>query len=262
MKLRKKIKEYVENRFSYDTIYSFRYLKSFFWQINWLKTLWFNFKVLPLKKAIKLPFIISYNVKINSIGKIELTGDIHPGMVSIGVIKISDYDSNANPIYFTNKGTLKIEGNTKIHPGVRLYIAPTARIDLGRRVNLGFNTKIISYKHITIGNDSRISWECQIFDTDFHFLHNIEKDKYYQRTKPVIIGENVFIGNRSTIGKGTIIPNGSVISCVSKVNGDFKAEGENLLITGNPAKIIKKGVNMGSGWFPKEEERISKMQNE
>lgn len=262
MNVRRYIKEYIENRLSYDAIYSLKNLKLFFWQINWFKTLWFNFKAFPFKKAIKLPFIISYNVKIKSIGNIELTGTIHPGMVSIGVIKISGYDSNSNPVYFTNKGTLKIAGNVKIHPGVRFCITPTSCIELGKRVNIGFDTKIISYKHIKIGNDSRISWECQIFDTDFHFLYNIEKDKYYQRTRPVIIGDNVFIGNRCTISKGTVIPNGSVISCVSKVSGDFTTEGENLLITGNPAKVIKKGVNMGSGWFPKEEERISKMLNE
>lgn len=262
MNIRKYIKERIENRLSYDAIYSLKYIKSFFWQINWIKTIWFNFRVLPFKTAIKLPFVISYNVKIHSIGNIELTGESHLGMVSIGVIKISDYDSNATPIYFTNRGTLRINGNVKIHPGVKLYTSSNACIDMGRRVNLGFNTKILCYKHITLGNDSRISWECQIFDTDFHFLHNIENDKYYQRIKPVIIGENVFVGNRCTIGKGTIIPNGSVISCVSKVNGDFTTEGENLLLTGNPAKVIKKGVNMGSGWFPKEEERISKMLNE
>ena len=177
MRLRKFIKEYIEKRLSYDVIYSLKHLKLFFWQINWLKTLWFNFKVLPFKKAIKIPFVISYNVIIKSTGNIELIGNIHPGMVSIGVIKILDYDSNSNPIYFTNKGTLKINGNVKIHPGVRLYISPAACVEMGRRVNLGFNTKIISYKHIIIGNDSRISWECQIFDTDFHFLYNIEKDK-------------------------------------------------------------------------------------
>lgn len=41
----------------------------------------------------------------------------------------------------------------------------------------------------------------QIFDTDFHFLRNVLKSKIYKRKKPVIIGDNVFIGNSSTIGK-------------------------------------------------------------
>lgn len=262
MKIIRNIKKVLKNKLSHDELYAFNNLKTFFWQINWLKTIWFNFKALPFKQAIKIPFIISYNVKIRKVGNIELPDSIHTGMVSIGVIKIIEYNSNFEPIYFTNHGTLRFHGNTKIHPGVKLFIKSGACLDLGARTNIGFNSKVICYKLIKLGNDFRMSWEGQIFDTDFHFLYNIEKDKYYQRTKPVIIGKNVFIGNRCTIGKGTEIPDGSVVSCVSKVSGVFSDEGENLLLSGNPAKVIKKGLNIGSGWFLEEEAKIAKLLEE
>lgn len=262
MKVIRILKDKLKNKLSYDEIYAFNNLKHYFWQINWLKTIWFNHKALPFKQAIKIPFIISYNVKIRRIGKIVLPESIHPGMISIGVVKIREYDSNFNPTYFTNNGTLIIRGNVKIHPGVKLFIKSNACLDLGVRINIGSNSKIICYKTIQIGNDFRMSWDGQIFDTDFHFLYNIEQDKYYPRNKPVIIGSNVFIGNRCTIGKGTNIPNGSVVSCVSKVSGIFDNEGENLLISGNPAIVIKKGVNIGSGWFLEEEAKTAKLLEE
>ncbi len=258
----KNIKNNIKSKFSYDELYSLRFVKIYFWHINWLKTIWFNFKALPFKQAIKLPIVISYNVKINRVGNIQLTDSVHLGMVSIGVIRIPDYESNCLPIYFTNRGTFKIKGNLKIHPGVKMYIAPKACLSVGKRVIFGFYTKVFCYKSITIGDDFRMSWEGQMFDTDFHFLYNIEKDKYYQRIKPIVIGDSVFVGNRCTIGKGTVIPNGSVVSCVSKVSGDYSEHGDNLLISGNPATLIKKHITMGNSWFPDEEQRIAKLFNE
>lgn len=244
---------------SYDELCSLRMIKIHFWYINWIKTIWFNFKALPFKKAIKIPFVISYNTTIKNIGKIELSEEIHTGMISLGVSRVPGIDSNLNKIFFCNNGTLKIKGNLHIHSGVLILISDKATVELGERVKFGCKTRIICRNSIVVGNDFRMSWEGQMFDTDFHFLYNIEKDTYYPRNKPIIIGDNVFVGNRCTIGKGTVIPSGSVISCVSKISGDFLDDGENLLLSGNPAKVIKKGVNMGNSWFLEREHEISKI---
>lgn len=66
----------------------------------------------------------------------------------------------------------------------------------------------------------------------------------YPKKKKVFIGDKVFIGNHVNIGKGTKIPNGSVISSWSKVFGSFTRKGENLLIAGNPAKVVDTGLTM------------------
>ena len=250
------------NKLTYDQKEALRVVKNYFWKINWLKTIWFNFKILPLSNAIKIPVLIAYNVKIKNVGKINFTGDLYTGMVSLGVIRIEHYEVNHTPLLFNNRGTFNIAGRFKMHPGSIMSTTPRAVLTVGHNVGFGANTKVISWHAITIGNNVRISWNCQIFDTDFHFLYNIEKDKYYQRIKEVIIGNNVFIGNGSTIGKGTIIPNGSVVSCISKISGDFTKVGENLLITGNPAQVVKKGVNISSGWYPEQEKEIAKLINE
>ena len=250
------------NKLTYDQKEALRVVRNYFWKINWLKTLWFNLKILPFSKAIKCPVLIAYNVKVRNVGKINFTDEIYTGMVSIGVIRITHYEMNHSPILFNNRGTLNFAGRFKMHPGSMLSTNPKATLSVGHNVGFGANTKVISWHAITIGNNVRISWNCQIFDTDFHFLYNVEKDKYYQRLKDVKIGDNVFIGNGCTIAKGTIIPNGCVISCISKVSGDFTEEGGNLLITGNPAQVVKKGVNISSGWYPEKEKEIAKQINE
>lgn len=249
----------IKSRLTNDERYSLSFLRLFFFDVNWLKTIWLNITALPFKQAIKCPIIVAYNVKIKNVGKIVLRDDAHIGMVSIGVIKITDFENNSVQTIFNNMGTLSIAGNVKLHPGVKLVIKSGAAMTLGKRVGIGANSKVVCYKSITIGDDFRCSWNSQIFDTDFHFLHNIVNDKYYQRTKDVVIGNNVFVGNGSTISKGTVLPDGCVISCISKVSGDFSSSGTNLLIMGNPATVIKHGVEMSNGWFIAKEEEIANM---
>lgn len=234
-------------------------IKKFFWNINWFKTLWMNFKAFPLKQALKIPIIVAWNTKIRSTGKIILPEKTHAGMLTIGLIYISSFETNKQETLFNNQGTLQIGGNVKLHPGVKLYTRKGTALTVGNHVGFGTNTKVICCQSITIGDNVRVSWESQIFDTDFHFLHNIEKDKYYPRLKPVVIGNNVFIGNGSTIGKGTILPDGCVVSCVSKVSGDFSDKGTNLLIMGNPATIVKQGVEISNGWLPEQEKGIARI---
>lgn len=244
---------------NYDQKESLRVIKNSFWKINWLKTLWLNFKVLPFKSAIKCPIVVAYNTKIKNVGKIVFTNEIYPAMVSFGVIRISAFETISNPLIFNNIGTLEIGGRLKIHPGAVFTIVKGATIKVGNCVGFGANSKVICRKYITIGNNVRCSWDTQILDSDFHFLYNIEKNKYYPRTKEIVFGNDVFIGNGCTIGKGTVLPDGCVVSCISKVSGDFTNEGMNLLIAGNPAKVIKKGVSISSGWFPEKEKEIAKI---
>ena len=80
--------------------------------------------------------------------------------------------------------------------------------------------------------------------------------------KTSIIGNDVFVGNRSTIGKGTILPNGSIVSCNSNVSGDFSINSDNILIKGNPAVFVKNNLIMGNSFYPEKEEIVAQMLNE
>lgn len=254
------IKQYLYNHgIDEDRMIGIATLKGRFFEINWIKTIWFNIKALPLRQAIRTPIIISFNTKIRSVGNIKINGKVTPGMISIGVIKIDPWESNADQIIFCNNGLIEFGGRTKIHPGTKINVQPSATLKLGERAVIGCKTKIICFKSITFGDNVRCSWECQVFDTDFHFMKNINNGKIYQRLRPITIGNNVLIGNRSTIGKGTIIPSNCIVSCCSKVAKDFTVEGENLLIVGNPASAVGKGYQMiSSGWDEKSEKLIAK----
>lgn len=247
---------------SQDEKSGLRRIKKGYWNINWIKTIWFNLKALSIHQALKLPFIISYNVKVNKVGKIIIPDNCFPGMISIGVSKISMWESNSDQVIFTNNGTMIFHGRAKFHPGAKISVARHAVLNIGDKNTFGCNSKIICQMSISTGCNFRISWNGQIFDTDFHFLQRINPPKIYHRKKPVIIGSDVFAGNGVTIGKGTNIPAGCVISCCSKVSGDFSKDGENLLISGNPATVVSKGFKFGSEWNAQEELENAKKINE
>lgn len=231
-------------------------IKGHFFDINWLKTLWFNFKALPLKQALRVPILLSWNVKVREVGHIEIKHPVTPGMISIGVIKIDPWESNHDQIIFSNQGHLTFGGRTKIHPGVRLAIMPDAHLTLGERTMLGCKCRIVCAHSIKLGDDVRLSWEGQLFDTDFHYLRNLNTGKVYPRQRDVTIGNDVFIGSRCTITKGTQLPDGAVVSCCSKLCGDYTTSGPNPLIKGNPAQIVALGYTITSGWFPEEEAEL------
>lgn len=254
-----KIKQYIEAKgWSYDRIAALINVKKYFWHINWIKSFYYNLRLLPLKQAIKCPIIIAYNVKFRSKGKFILNTDTYLGQISIGVIKIDMWEDNSAKAFITNLGTIYFNGRAKIHPGAKIVTFKNATLTFGNRASIGANTKIICSQSITIGNDTQISWNSQVFDTDFHFLTNIRTNKIHKRKKSILIKDEVFIGNSCSIAKGTVLPQGSVVSCCSKVGGDFTDEGDNLLIIGNPAKVVNKGFKMGNGWFPEIEIEIAK----
>ena len=136
-----------------------------------------------------------------------------------------------------NKGTIELGNRVLLHRYVKLS-AYGGKIEIGNNTYIGDRTEIHCGNSITIGNDTFISWDCCIMDRDYHKL---ESD--YEITKPVSIGNNVWIGCNVIILKGVNIGDGAVIAAGSVVTKDVPA---GALVGGNPAKIIKDSIN----WKP------------
>ncbi|SFU65904.1 Acetyltransferase (isoleucine patch superfamily) [Clostridium sp. DSM 8431] len=114
-----------------------------------------------------------------------------------------------------------------------------AKIEIGNNVGIS-GTTIYARKSISIGDNTLIGANVKILDNDFHPLE--VKDRNGNKidaikSLPIIIGENCFIGCNSIILKGSKIGNGSIVGAGSVVSGSFE---DNVIIAGNPAKVIKK----------------------
>jgi acetyltransferase-like isoleucine patch superfamily enzyme len=157
---------------------------------------------------------------------------------------------NGFAIYFAFKGSkINIQDNVVINSGsmsnlLGLYQRTIIIARYGGVIEIGRNTgisgsTIYSMKKISIGDNSIIGANCKIIDNDFHpidFRKRLEEKSIDIKKKSIIIGENCFIGMNSIILKGTIIGNNCAVGAGSVVCGIFP---DNVIIAGNPAKIIK-----------------------
>jgi len=212
--------------------------------LNLIKTLYFNFKVFPLIIAIKVPVYFFGSVKFASLsGKIILSSSkLYSGMIVFGS-RTENIMLTKDPTRLFVTGTLVFEGKCVFMQAAQIVVWDNGILKIGENASFGTSTKIVSFKSIIIKNNLLSSWECQFFDTDFHFLMNTINHEIYNNCKSVIIGENCWIGNRTTILKGTILPENCIVGGNSLCNKDYTLiVKKSSIIAGSPAKLIKDNI--------------------
>ncbi|MEC5423493.1 sugar O-acetyltransferase [Virgibacillus sp. C22-A2] len=128
--------------------------------------------------------------------------------------------------------------------GEKIYIESAFRCDYGYNIHVGenfyanFDCTILDGGRVTIGDNCMIAPGVHIY-TSTHPLHAEERITGIESTKPVIIGDNVWIGGRAVINPGLTVGNNVVIGSGSVVTKDVP---DNVVVGGNPAKVIKKLV--------------------
>lgn len=112
------------------------------------------------------------------------------------------------------------------------------QISIGKNFGISGST-IYSISKITIGDNCLIGANCKIIDNDFHPLDFQKRKKNDFRDitkKPIHIGDDCFIGMNSIVLRGSYLGNNCIVGAGSVVSGKFP---DNVVIAGNPAKIIK-----------------------
>lgn len=138
-------------------------------------------------------------------------------------------------------------------------------IDISNQCIIGSNFQMYCKDRIRIGDHAVISWNVFIQDYDGHstepnerlkelehiqesFFPNFSKRKksditqrYVPKyvTRPINIGNNVWIGANAIIIKGVTISDNAIIAAGSIVTKDVPA---NCIVAGNPAVVVKKVV--------------------
>ncbi|WP_010283207.1 maltose acetyltransferase domain-containing protein [Bacillus timonensis] len=125
--------------------------------------------------------------------------------------------------------------------GENLYVEPTFRCDYGYNIHVGenfyanFDCVFLDVCEIRIGYNCFIAPGVHIY-TATHPLHPEERVSGNELGKPVTIGDNVWIGGRAVINPGVKIGNNVVVASGAVVTKDVP---DNVVVGGNPAKIIK-----------------------
>lgn len=129
---------------------------------------------------------------------------------------------------------LRVTGNFDIFYGGDVICFTEGILELGS----GFcNSNLIlrCTKRITIGDDVAISHNVTIMDSDAHDI----LDGEHQKTKPVQIGNHVWIGTGAKILKGVTIGDGAVVAAGAVVVKDVP---ESCMVAGVPAEIVKRRI--------------------
>ncbi len=224
-------------------------------RFNLRKTIAFNFKAFPAKVAIRFPVLlfgkIQYDVKR---GSIVIDSSRKTDILRIGA-SYGYYGTKPhhNTIY-TNYGIHILKGRCDIENGGIVRILNNAVFETGSIVKFGANARIQCAKSIVINDVVRFSWDCQLFDTDFHYILK-QGGIIKKNSAPVLIGSYVWVGNHVSILKSSVIPSYSVISTHSLVNKPFPKEATASIIGGVPAKIISKGTRIFIGDYSGEGDR-------
>ncbi len=127
------------------------------------------------------------------------------------------------------------------HAGVGLWLQPPFYCDYGYNMNVGekvffnFNCIVLDVAPVKIGSRTMFGPNVQIY-TATHPLNYKERASGLEYAKPIVIGEDVWIGGSAVICPGVTIGDRTVIGAGSVVTKDIPAD---VFAAGNPCKVIR-----------------------
>lgn len=208
------------------------------------KTIYFNFKVLPFKSAIKFPFVVSKDVKLQGVNRNSFI--VNADKLPTASMRIG-FGESLNARRESKRGLISIGKKGKIIVGKDLglsqgciLIANEACITLGNHFRCSYSTTIDCYgEDITIGDDVVCGWNVTIRNGDGHRV--VVDGESHKATKKISIGNHVWLCANATVLKGANVGNNSVVAYGSLLT---KTEDkENVLYGGTPAKVIRHNIN-------------------
>ena len=139
---------------------------------------------------------------------------------------------------------LCVDANAKLYLGEGTVIGYGSDVEVFKNASLVFGGKggsnigmtIICGEQIVIGHHTMIGRNVTIRDNNGgHYLNRIG----YRNTRPVIIGDKVWLCEQATIMPGVKIGDGAIVGACSFVTSNVPA---NCLASGNPAQVVDKDI--------------------
>lgn len=168
--------------------------------------------------------------------------------LDVGIKSRFEGVDNIRPEIYINDGNLSVGICSRIKSAITIRFKGICTIGDYNTINEG--TEIRCDEKITIGSFNMISYNCQINDTNTHNILSISERRNqsikefpfmggeYTRppSKPVVIGDDCWLGKGVTILKGVEIGNASVVGTQAVVTKNIP---NCSLAVGNPAIIVK-----------------------
>lgn len=115
-----------------------------------------------------------------------------------------------------------------------LVTQPGGRLEIGEGSWINYGVSLSAHQSVRIGNRCLIGPYTNILDNNYHDILDHSRTP---PSRPVVIGDDVWIGGRAIILPGVTIGDHAVIGAGAVVMEDIPARS---IALGNPAKVIQK----------------------
>lgn len=126
--------------------------------------------------------------------------------------------------------------------GKNVLIEPNLRVDYGCNIHVGdhfyanFDCVILDVAPVRIGNNCMLAPNVRLF-TATHPIDSKERISGVEYAQPITIGDNCWLGGGAIVLPNVSLGNNVVVAAGAVVTKSF---GDNVLIGGCPAKVLKK----------------------
>ena len=203
-------------------------------------SLFFCLRFLPFNQAVKIPILVSPNIKIGRMGRgrIILEGTIRHSRIILGLPGAEGRAFQKTMISIHKDCHLTFRGNATLAEGTRIIIK-RGNLSIGKHFFCNCNCIFDCTDIIEIGNDNMYGWNISFDNTDGHTIYDNCKKK--DNRGSIKIGHHVWIASYCNIFKNTEIADNCVVAQNSLVSQKFS--NPNYLIGGIPAKELKGNIN-------------------
>ncbi|MDR2497691.1 MAG: hypothetical protein LBD21_11270 [Tannerellaceae bacterium] len=205
-------------------------------RINLPKTIWYNFRCLPLGQACRLPLRIHSMVKVYKMGKIRIEGKVSHAMISIGGYNLKGQGYTK----ILNRGEIVFRG--KLILGGGCVIDNAGQIVFEGETLITECVTFLIQRRLHVGEYGRIGFHSMIMDTDYHYMINIHTGEVRDNCREIVLGPYNWIGGRTIVKKGVRTPAYTIVAAGSMLTKDYTATLEPFgTLAGSPAKPAASG---------------------
>lgn len=153
------------------------------------------------------------------------------------------------PFYCRGKSRLQFDKGFTVGHNCRFDLLGekgnnSKKLIIGKNCKMGDNVHIVANEKVVIGNNCLMASKIFISDTSHGEYSNmttdsspdVPPDDRLLYMKPVVIGNNVWIGENACILLGVSIGDGCIIGANSVVNKDVP---DNCIVVGIPSRVVK-----------------------
>jgi maltose O-acetyltransferase len=116
-----------------------------------------------------------------------------------------------------------------------LYVDYGTHISIGARCFANFGLVALDVASITIGDDVQFGPNVQLL-TPTHPVEPEPRRQKWEAARPIVIGDNVWIGGGAIVLPGVTIGENTVVGAGAVVSRDLPA---NVVAVGNPARVVR-----------------------